>query len=205
MHDSIPLINTLDRIDQALKCGVVGRGRWMALAVVTSAVVTACDLVLPIVEDASVGLEAGGDSPPPGTSFQCGPSLSCSLANPNIGCCVVPGMYDARAPESYGYECLTPSQCARAQGLDGGTAVEIHCDNGSECPGASPEVCCWPSIANPSTTYCFAADAGNCAYELCDPNAQTPCVNHRKYMCVPAEATLPLAPLGYYVCVPDGG
>ena len=171
---------------------------WRTLALL---LVVGCDVVLPLVED------AGQEAAPPGTTFICGDEgLACTLADPNIGCCVIAGMYDAVAPESYGYECVTPSQCAKDRHSDASYAqLELHCDNGSQCPGSNPQVCCWASTGFPTVTYCFAADASNCINELCDPNAHAPCVNHPGYACVPASTRIPLAPLGYHVCAPENG
>jgi hypothetical protein len=162
--------------------------------------VCGCDLLFPLVEDAG---------PPPGTAFACGPSLSCSLSNPNVGCCVLTNVDAGKAPGSYHYECVTGAQCAKDDGLDAANHVEIHCDNGAQCPTAG-QVCCWPSTPVPTTTYCFPMSDVNCANELCDPDAATPCigVRHVGFECVPASSVvgLGLAPLGYNVCVPpDAG
>ena len=134
------------------------------------------------------------------SSVWCGPSLECSLANPAIGCCVT-FRDSGTPPANYGYACLTSTECVEA----GGPATEIKCDNGKDCPNPS-NICCWPSTSVPRVTYCFLPDASNCTWELCDPNAAVPCINHPGYACVPSGPPYyPLAPLGYYFCVRDAG
>jgi hypothetical protein len=135
------------------------------------------------------------------TTIFCGPSLACSRADPNNGCCVSFG--DAGVPpESYVYACEDLSACSKP---DAGSAPFIACDQGSDCPGVA-EVCCWPSSTYPVHTYCFKSDAGNCFTELCDPNDAVPCVNHPGDKCVATGPGVPSAtattPLGYFVCVP---
>ena len=133
----------------------------------------------------------------------CGPSLACSHANPDDGCCVSSGEAGA-PPESYVYTCELQSACL-SQFDAGGAVPFIGCDQGSDCPGVS-QVCCWPSTVYPLHTYCFKADAGNCYTELCDPNDAVPCVNHPGDICVPTGPGVPVAsettPRGYFVCVP---
>ena len=176
-----------------------------------------CDLVLPIVEgeagvDATADVNPGSDAAEedvlaPPNSFICGPSLTCPLANPNQGCCVITYVDSGVAPNSYEYQCIMGSQCAAANGSDAATRNEIHCDNGAECPGGN-DVCCWPSAMVPDTTYCFPASDTGCVYELCDPNAAMPCigVKHVGWSCVDVSKVGPLglAPRGYHVCVAPG-
>jgi hypothetical protein len=147
-------------------------------------------------DDASAQDTGGGNS-----SVICGPSLSCSLSTPGNGCCVT--FSDSGvAPENYGYSCSDRANCTEA----GGGGGIIACDHGAECPNHS-DICCWPGAPVPRTTFCFAADASNCSTELCDPDAAMPCVNHPTYSCQPTgpASPLPLAPLGYFICVRDGG
>jgi hypothetical protein len=191
---------------------------------VSLAACASCDLAFPIVEGSPDGsifdaasmdgdvtdstADASGDIGP--TTYQCGPSIMCPLSDVQIACCVITNIIDAstKAPESYEYACVTGVQCAQDNGQDSGSRSEIHCDNGADCPNPD-NVCCWPSAATPTTTYCFAASATNCAVELCNPSAQKPCIdiNHIGYVCVSVDDTnLGLAPRGYFVCVPpDGG
>jgi hypothetical protein len=134
------------------------------------------------------------------TTLFCGPTLACGRADPTLGCCVT--FSDSGTPPSnYVYACLRKDPCVDA----GGPASSIACDDGTDCPNPS-NVCCWPSTLVPRTTYCFPADAGNCFTELCNPDAPVPCINHRGYACVPSGPPyIPLAPLGYHICVKDGG
>jgi hypothetical protein len=134
------------------------------------------------------------------TTYACGPVLQCSLSNPALECCVL-FSDSGLPPQNYQYACLGSSACVEA----GGPAIGIRCDEGRDCPNPT-DVCCWASTAIPRTTYCFAADAGNCAWELCNPLLPVPCVNHPGYDCVPTPIpAIPLEPLGYHVCVKPGG
>lgn len=176
----------------------------------------ACQLVLPIREAPDGGADAEADVAVDAadegrvqddTTVFCGPDLSCSRSNPQIACCVL-FSDSGLPPANYRYECVNNATCAADEGLDGGNAPMITCDDGTDCPNPT-DVCCLPSAPQPRVTYCFAPSATNCAYELCNPDAATPCndVKHIGYVCVPTGSVVPYeAPLGYHVCVPpDGG
>src|SRR5439155_3346652 len=131
-------------------------------------VMMGCELVLPIHETVDAGLDASdaaSERQQTSDTVFCGPSLSCSLSNPQNGCCVT--FADSGSPpENFIYSCLTKDQCGEAGPPF--IAQIIQCDEPSDC--AQNQICCWPSTPTPRISYCFPQDAGNCTTELCNPN-----------------------------------
>jgi hypothetical protein len=153
-----------------------------------------------VVSSSDAGDALGRDAAGPSESVTCGPALSCSIAVPGAGCCVT-FSDSGEAPFNYDYACAGKARC-----LEAGGAGLIACDISTQCPNPS-DVCCWPGEQVPRVTYCETVEAGDCAHELCNPDAAMPCIYHPTYHCVPTgpDSPLPLAPLGYSICVPDAG
>ncbi|HEY1955368.1 MAG TPA: hypothetical protein VGH28_07140 [Polyangiaceae bacterium] len=187
-------------------------------AVAYACALSACQLVLPIYETDDAGVDATSDAAvdapdddagrvQDNQTVFCGPSLECSRSNLSIACCVLFNADSGLPPENYRYECVDNATCAADQGKDSGAAM-ITCDDGTDCPNPA-DVCCWASTLQPRVTYCFPPSSTNCIYEVCNPDAATPCIDvkHIGWKCVPSGTVDPFeAPLGYHVCVPpDAG
>jgi hypothetical protein len=161
-------------------------------------VVAGCELALPIHESVDGGVDAGGDGrEQTSDTVFCGPTLACSISNPQNGCCVT--FADSGSPpQNFIYSCLTKDQCAEAGSPYG--AQILQCDEPSDCNAG--QVCCWPSTNTPRISYCFAQDAGNCFTEMCNPNDAVPCRNHPTFNCAPTRPGWPdqNPPLGYTAC-----